>query len=273
MAELEKVRNDLLTVRDSTGTFNVAAIDNAIRETDSNLAILRLKAEEEKENITDLSKKAGERVLLKKRNLGITIDSGDLRSKATGGNGFLEEISFSNVQAYQLYQQNLPDSLKDKTLKKAVVYRIIKMKEQGSEDRLEPVRMLMERFLHAFPQLLFISLPVFALILKMLYIRRKQYLYVDHIIFTLHLFCATFIFILLISLFSKLGELTGAWIFSLISAVILLLIFFYQYKALRNFYSQGRWKTIIKFLLINMLAGVAMGLMVFALLIISALQI
>jgi hypothetical protein len=273
-SSLEKVKHDLVTVRDSSEkSVNLEAMNSAIRETDSNIAVLGLKAEDEKKSMTDLRKKIGDSVLVRKQNFGITIDSGDLRSRATGGNGFMEGLSFSNVQAYQVYQQHLPDSLKDKMIKKAVLYRFIKMKEQGSEDRLEPVRALMERFLHAFPQLLFISLPIFAFILNMLYFRRKQYLYVDHIIFTLHLFCAIFIFILFIALFSKWGGLTGLKIFSALSSLFVLLAFFYEYKALRNFYGQGRVKTIIKFLLLNMLAGMALSLLVAALIIISAFQI
>ncbi len=273
IAGLKEVREDLLMVRDSAGKpFNADAMEKAILETDSTISALNRKAEEERENEEKYTK-LGDSILVKTPKIGIYIDSGNLRSRATGGNGFLEGLSFSKVRAYQLYQQHLPDSLKDKTLKKAVLYRAIKMKEQGEDDRLEPVRAMMDRFFHTFPQLLFISLPLFALILNFLYHSRKQYLYVDHVIFTIHLFCATFIFILLIALSTKLKNLTGVGLFSLLNAVIVLLIFFYQYKALRNFYSQGRGKTMLKFILLNMAAGMVMSLLLFALLIISALQI
>ena len=273
ISRLMEVKEDLVMVRDSSDKpYNAEALNMAIRETDSSLEVFSKKAAEERQNEVNL-KKVNDSVLLKTPNIGITIDSGSLRSRATGGNGFLEGLPFSNVRAYQAYQQHLPDSLKDKTLKKAVLYRAIKMKEQGAEDRLEPLRALMDRFFHAFPQLLFVSLPIFALILNILYIRRKQYLYVDHVIFTVHLFCATFIFILLIALSTKLKNLTGVGIFSFLNALILLLIFFYQYKALRNFYGQGRGKTMIKFIILNMLAGMAMSLLLAALLIIAAIQI
>ena len=116
-------------------------------------------------------------------------------------------------------------------------------------------------------------IPIFALILNFIYIRRKKYFYVDHIIFTIHLFCASFIFILVISLFSKLNELTGSGLFKILNDLIILVIFFYEYKALRNFYEQRRGKTIVKFFLINFLAYIAMTLLVIGLLIISALQI
>jgi hypothetical protein len=132
-----------------------------------------------------------------------------------------------------LYQQQLPDSLKDGTLKKAVVYRMIKIMGKGAEDRLEPVRELMERFFHAFPQLLFISLPIFAFILHMLYIRRKQFLYVDHVIFTVHFFCAAFIFILVMALSSKLQKVAG--MVSLVFSVLSILLTLFYLKS-RHFY-------------------------------------
>jgi hypothetical protein len=225
--------------------YNEDAMNKAIRETDSSIAVLHSKTVEEKQNEVKF-KKLGDSVLVKTNTIGITIDSGNMDSKGTGGSGFLKGSPFSNVRANKLYQQHMPDSLKDKTIKNAVLYRAIKMKEQGEDDRLEPVRALMNSVFHTFPQLLFISLPIFALILNILYIRRKQYVYVDHVIFTVHLFCATFIYILLIALSAKLKNLTGSGFFSLLSAI---------------------------FILLNMAAGMVMTLLLMALLIISAIQI
>ena len=75
------------------------------------------------------------------------------------------------------------------------------------------------------------------------------------------------------SLSSKLRDTTGLGILSIINMFIVLLIYFYQYKALRNFYGQGRLKTIAKFFLLNLLTGITISLLLGALLIISALQI
>lgn len=271
--ELRETREDLIQTRDSSyDIINKPAMDRAIQQTDSSIASLALLAEEEERN-GEGTKRLKDSILVKTPRIGITIDSGNLRSRATGGTGFLEGLTFRNVQAYQAYQHQLPDSLKDKTLKKAIVYRMIKIKGQGDEDRLEPVRAYLDRFFHAFPQLLFVSLPIVAFILKLLYLRRKQFLYVDHVIFTVHLFCAAFIFILLMALGSKLRTATGWGLMGFINMVLVLLIYFYEYKALRNFYGQGRLKTIAKFLLLNLLTGTAMTLLLAALLIIAALQI
>ena len=273
LKDLKETREDLIQTRDSSyDKINKPAMDRAIQQTDSSIASLAVLAEEEKLSGVG-TVRIKDSILVRTPRIGITIDSGNLRSRTTGGTGFLEGLSFRNVQAYQVYQNQLPDDQKDKTLKKAVVYRMIKIRGQGDEDRLEPVRALFDRFFHAFPQLLFVSLPIVALFLNLLYIRRKQFSYVDHVIFTIHLFCAAFIFILLMSLSSKLRDTTGLGILSIINMFIVLLIYFYQYKALRNFYGQGRLKTIAKFFLLNLLTGITISLLLGALLIISALQI
>jgi Protein of unknown function (DUF3667) len=277
IAALTKTKKDLVYVRDSSlKPVNQEAISRAIAETDSSIIVMQRKDMEESREAEKLKQtigKVGDSVLVISPSIRISIDSGRLRSKSTGGNGFLESVSFSNLGAYQAYQYQLPDSQKDKMLKKAILYRTIKIREKSAGDKLEPVRTLVDKFFHAFPQLLFISLPLFAFFLWILYIRKKKYYYVDHIIFTLHLFCASFIFILFIALFRQLEDLSGWGIWGYLNPMIFLLIIYYQYKALRNFYSQGRGKTILKLILLNIMAYIGMVLLLAGLLIFTAFQI
>ncbi|MEH6681867.1 MAG: DUF3667 domain-containing protein [Sediminicola sp.] len=93
------------------------------------------------------------------------------------------------------------------------------------------------------PFAIFFFLPVFALFIWFLYIRKK-YNYTDHLIFSFH--NQSLLFILLI--ISYILDL----IFKVESNGIFLLIFaFYLYKAMRNFYGQGRIKTIVKYMILN----------------------
>ena len=93
------------------------------------------------------------------------------------------------------------------------------------------------------PFLIFFFLPVFALAIWLMY-TRKKFTYVDHLIFSFH--NQSLLFILLIISF-----LIDA-IFDTVSQPIFLLIFlFYLYKAMRKFYQQKRFKTIVKYLLLN----------------------
>lgn len=90
---------------------------------------------------------------------------------------------------------------------------------------------------------LFVLLPVFTLFLSLFYIRRK-YNYVEHLIFVFH---TQTVFFLLLSLYFILSIfVTDAklWIF-----IILFLL--YLFLAMKNFYQQGKFKTFIKFLVLN----------------------
>jgi len=102
---------------------------------------------------------------------------------------------------------------------------------------------------------LFVFLPIFTMFLKLLYIRRN-YSYMEHLVFVFHtqtVFFLLFIIFYLMNLFVEMESV--AWVF-----IILFLL--YLYKALRSFYEQKRFKTIVKYLLLNsyymFLAGIGL---------------
>jgi len=89
------------------------------------------------------------------------------------------------------------------------------------------------------------------LILKLMYIRRKQFYYVSHIIFSLHLYVFLFIAQLVLFGISKLNRALDLGFLTLLSTILVLGLFVYEYLALKNFYRQGWIKTFFKFLLVN----------------------
>lgn len=105
--------------------------------------------------------------------------------------------------------------------------------------------------------IIFFFLPIFALSIWFLYLRRS-FNYMEHLVFTFH--TQTMFFILL-----GIAFLLNEIVHSGIPLGIALLIFlFYLYKAMRKFYNQKRLKTIVKFLLVNILffilAGIGSGI-------------
>lgn len=96
------------------------------------------------------------------------------------------------------------------------------------------------------PKILFLLLPVFALLLKLIYIRSKT-LYIQHLIFSFH-FHSFIFFILLIVIFYEMILPKG---FHLYGNVILLSIPVYLFFGLKNVYHQSRWKTALKFLILS----------------------
>jgi hypothetical protein len=130
------------------------------------------------------------------------------------------------------------------------VEKQFQLEEKYGTERGKGNEILLETILHYIPQMLFISVPFFALILKLLYIRRKKFYYVAHAIFTIHFYIFVYLQILLINMISKLAEITKqSWLYD-ITLLLGLGIIYYVYRAMRVFYEQSRRKTIAKLILL-----------------------
>ncbi|WP_417602219.1 DUF3667 domain-containing protein [Owenweeksia hongkongensis] len=91
---------------------------------------------------------------------------------------------------------------------------------------------------------LFFFLPIIALIMKLLYIRKDVY-YTDHLFFT---FYSQSAFFLLLSVSNAIGEKS---IYTLIASIAFLL---YLFLSMKRFYQQRSAKTFLKFCLLNLIA-------------------
>src|SRR4051812_10680652 len=101
--------------------------------------------------------------------------------------------------------------------------------------------------------MMFVSLPLIAIILQLLYFRRKQFVYVNHSIFVIHNYIAIYLILLVVYFFSALRAWTGWEIFTLLNVVLVISMFLYVYKAMRNFYKQSRGNIILKFIILFIL--------------------
>jgi hypothetical protein len=88
------------------------------------------------------------------------------------------------------------------------------------------------------PRLMFVLLPMFALLLKIVYLRR---LYFDHLIFSLHLHSAAYV---ILAMMLPLEELANRHIILMISQVVLFVYFLaYFVMAVRRVY-QSEWLAV-----------------------------
>lgn len=158
--------------------------------------------------------------------------------------------SLNSVREYDSLQASLPEDKRDNFFVRKVERQNIHLREVYKGDSKASLRAVTNKFIHLFPQMLFVSLPLFGLLLQLLYVRQKQFFYVNHIIYSIHLYCAVFIIIL-----------AGLWLNSILRAithdehdwvgsVFTLAGFFYLYKSMRNFYGQRRAKTVLKYILL-----------------------
>ena len=161
---------------------------------------------------------------------------------------------YKSIAQYDSAQQALPARERDNWIERRAMHRQIELNERYHGDQQAIWSDLLTKFTHTFPYLLFISLPLYAFYLKLLYWRRKQFLYVTHGIFLIYLYIFTFIDLLVYFGLQKIHEsMDWDWV-GWIEGVVLLYGIYYAYKAMRKFYGQGRGKTILKFCMLNFLA-------------------
>lgn len=123
----------------------------------------------------------------------------------------------------------------------AVVDSVVtgQLRRLGSMAPGEAVETLLGTFFNYVPTMMFILLPVFAGVLKLLYIRRGRY-YAEHFVFLLHVH--SFVF-LLATVMLLLRRWTAGWLELALSVWILV----YILLAMKRVYEQGWLKTFVKY--------------------------
>jgi hypothetical protein len=116
-----------------------------------------------------------------------------------------------------------------------------RIRELGEMEPRRAIAQVLEQFLKYVPQTMFLLVPVFAGVLKLLYLRRGR-LYVEHFVFALHLHAFAFLTILVTMIVP--GEA--------IDALATLWMVVYTYVAMHRVYGQGWVKTGVKCVALGM---------------------
>jgi uncharacterized protein DUF3667 len=121
-----------------------------------------------------------------------------------------------------------------KLLDRAIRQRFVELGRRASPE--EAFLQLMSGFIENTPKAMFVLLPVFAVLLKLLYIRRQR-LYVEHFIFALHIHAFFFLTFVLMLLLRNLSVAPPLLYLSLAAYLLL---------ALKRVYGQGWLPTSVK---------------------------
>ncbi|WP_379091262.1 DUF3667 domain-containing protein [Pedobacter sp. UC225_65] len=147
--------------------------------------------------------------------------------------------SDTTVAEYEKKQLALPKAERDGFIQHYFAKRIIELNQYPN-----PGEKFKEDLLHNIPKMMFLLLPMFALILKLVYINKKRFYY-EHIIYSFHLHSAMFLSILVMMLlkwlFGFVVDISG-WL----EFICTIYIIWYIYRSLRTFYGSKRWITILK---------------------------
>src|SRR5688572_22731318 len=161
-------------------------------------------------------------------------------------------------------QPNWADSVKvnlgNERLNTIVKSRLQALGELPPEEALGRV---IRGVLEQAPKVIFLLLPLYALLLKLLYIRRKRY-YVEHFIFALHVHAFAFVLFLLMTLVQNVGFATG---------LLFLWLMVYYWLALKRVYGQGWFRTTVKWFVLGQTYAIAVALGLFAALVAAVFTI
>ncbi|MBS1599126.1 MAG: DUF3667 domain-containing protein [Bacteroidetes bacterium] len=183
-----------------------------------------------------------------------------------GGKGatfVLREDRFNTVKEYDSVQLTLPDSSKNKGFLNWLIRSNVRLKEKyGSRRQV----MVSENFQHSIPKIMFLLLPVFALLIYLMQ-NKKNYYYAQHLIYSVHFHSFLFflLFVLLLISLIPLGNGSQAflalasWIFSFIYLVI----------SLKKVYGQAYGWAILKGFFILILYAIMLVLGILSIAIIS----
>lgn len=171
-------------------------------------------------------------------------------SKKWGGTWVTNDTT---VEAYEKNQAALSKDKRDGFIKHYYVKKGIELNKYP-----DPKKKFIEDFLHNIPKMMFLLLPMFALILKLVYINKKRYYY-EHLIYSFHVHSAIFL--------SVLFTMFLQWLFGLfydISGWLSMLCFFYIvwyiYRSLRTFYGSTRWVTVLKLFFLSVCYNIVLTL-------------
>ena len=117
---------------------------------------------------------------------------------------------YTSLEQYDSAQKALPENQRDGWFGRILARKEIQLKPKFERNWKETSKEVAEKFVHYFPQLLFVSLPLIALVLMLLYIRRKkEFYFVSHGIFLIHIYIYSFVNLTLFFLLTKLKAYLG----------------------------------------------------------------
>lgn len=173
---------------------------------------------------------------------------------------------FENYEAYMADQAKLPNNKRDNYLERYIVNKTFDWKAQGKNGQ----EVLFEGLKHNAPKIMFLLLPLFALILKLAFWGNHK-LYVEHIIYAIHLHCFLFLFLIIVMILKMMIPDSWEVVVSLIETAATFIIIWYIYRSLRIVYNRSRWRTISKMIGVSFMYSLVFGLSVFVIIVITAI--
>ncbi len=179
-------------------------------------------------------------------------------------NKIITDSGDTTYARYLSSQQKLPINNKDGFLKRLYYEKAFAWNKKGIDGK----QLLKEDVKHDTPKMMFLLLPLFALLLKITFWKNKKY-YVEHLIYSFHLHSFLFLFLTLIMLAQIVIPVNWHTVRDIMYWFATLSIIWYIYTSLRVVYHRTPARTIFKMIGLSFSYLMVFGLcMLFLLLII-----
>ncbi|WP_242927901.1 DUF3667 domain-containing protein [Pontibacter vulgaris] len=194
--------------------------------------ISKADAEEAKAIISNVvSEKAGNHTYTLINKARETTDSANNQNKEFASKPATTKADKAGNTFTLIDKTSLPQSLKDK---------VKNLMEDDTSQQL-----FMNKLTSHLPKMMFILLPLFALILKLVNFRSKKF-YVEHLIYSIHVHSFLFLFGSILIILGWILPFLDDWIM----LFGLIVIIWYIYRSMRNTYKGSRWLTVYKFFML-----------------------
>ncbi len=192
---------------------------------------------------------------------GVRLDTIVSKAKKSGNvNWNLNSTKYKSIEEYDSIQATLPEKERDGWMSRLFERRTIELNKKYKGDMGQFAEDFASAFGDNFSKVLFYLMPFFALILKLLYIRRDFY-YSEHLVFTIYYYNFFYVagsVVMLLNLVPALGA---------VAVLLSIWIYFYLMVAMKKTYGQSWRKTIVKFFLFTfifsffLICGVAINVL------------
>ena len=162
--------------------------------------------------------------------------------------GKTEIFGYKSVTEFDSIQKATPESERVPQPIAWTIRKILKVAEHQTMDELKTK--FRQSFISNFPKVLFIYMPIFALVLW-LFQSKKKFYYFDHGIFTLHYFSFLLLIYFILTVFESISVLCSAvpgigFVNAVIRFVLIIYMLYYFFPAHHRFYGESRVVSAIK---------------------------
>lgn len=210
----------------------------------------------------------------------LKIESGDSGIELSAGNssneireGFMEgfkeglelgkndsskaiEADFESFTEYLAHQSTLPESDRSSAFELRFIEKFYQIKDAYGDDT-SFVKAFGQEIYKRFPQMLLLALPLLAGISKLVFFRKRNYWYIDHLVFTLHLTTSLFIVLLVQGVLELIAAaLDQHWI-EIIASLLGLAWGIFYLISFKRFFEKGWVKTLLLFFWLGLWQTVA----------------